>query len=117
MRGNVPASVIQIVKTVAALSIRGAVFSIITLPVKVWKIPSARPQVISIDMILPNTEKTLIVALGNFKRPIIIITEITIAGKRFISTLSGEMLITIPEIKQPTGIVLIPQRRPKRTSS
>ena len=114
--GNVPARVIQIVKTVAAVSIKGAVFLRMTLPVRVWKIPNARPQVMRIEMNFPKTEKILIVISGNFKSPIMIITEIRIAGARFIKTVRGLIPITRPETKQPTGIVLIPQRSPKRTS-
>ena len=117
IRGKVPARVIQIVKTVAALSISGAVFFISTLPVRVWKIPNARPQVMSIEINLPNIEKILTVTYLNLIRPITITIEISKAGRRFISTLSGVIPITIPEIKQPTGIVHITQRRPKSTSS
>lgn len=116
IRGNVPARVMQIVKTVAALSISGAVFLRMTLPVRVWKIPNARPQVMRIEINLPKTEKILIVISGNFRSPIIMITEIRIAGARFIKTVRGFIPITRPETKQPTGIVLIPQRSPKRTS-
>ena len=67
-------------------------------------------------MNFPKIEKILIVISGNFRRPIIMITEIRIAGARFIKTVRGFIPITRPETKQPTGIVLIPQRSPKRTS-
>ena len=116
IRGNVPARVIQIVKTVAALSVNGAVFLIITLPVRVWKIPRARPQVMRIEMNFPNIEKILIVISGNFRRPIMIMTEMRIAGARLIKTVRGLIPIARPETKQPTGMVLIPQRSPRRTS-
>ena len=107
----------QIVKTVAALSISGAAFFKIILPVRVWKIPSARPQVMRIEINFPKMEKILIVIFGNLRRPMMIITEMSRAGERLRRTVSGEIPITIPETKQPRGIVHIPQRRPKSTSS
>ena len=75
-----------------------------------------RPIIESVLIKNPKTEKHLIQIFGTKIRATAIITEIIIKGSKFIKRSSAPIPHVIPATKQPIGIVIMPQSKPKNIS-
>ena len=115
IRGKAPVITIAALRHTAAPSSIVARPDISSLPERNLNIPSASPTVISVFIIIPNTENIFTHTEGQSIRPTAIIPESKTRGRRLMANALSPILVRRPAAIHPTGIVTIPHKNPRKT--